>query len=404
MENKGIVPVSLSLPSGDYYTLWAPKWREHGAEWQAFLGSDDDLYLFPSAAHLLVFLESGAKHDLTTHPKWGAFESNGANRVVPRHHYDLVGVPGMLAGRPSHENVSGVARALNLCRSLGEVTGNTTSQMFFASHSILANPNRGTDHFAGDQGLQEWSAIGRVILSNYKEVLDSFNATTTEVDESLLDAAQARIDEAEASARAAREEEEARKKQAAEASDPYDSTPWAAAGIDPIKIHIDGRTLYTLRTYIEAQPVFLGKFGQIFTFNSSKAMLRWLEHEDHDLAKVATWEDLMVHINAGELEVTVHPDNVYSFNGIAKAIEQGIDAVDTDQMARAYELLADAADWAQDDSLNAYFLANPRMQDYISYMLGSNRTTGYTPTPPFIEHAEAWKELESMLTARFSKF
>lgn len=407
MENKGIVPVKISLPSGDYYTIWAPKWREHGADWQAFLGAGESLYLFESPAHLLVFLESDAKHDLLQHPKWGAFSAGKETRVVPRHDYDLVGVPTMLADRASHENVSGTARAFALARSLGEVTGNTQSQVFFSSHSILGNVTRGADHFSGEAGGQEWTAIGRVILTNWKDIVTSLDEGTEyhRVDESLVDAANERIEAATVAAEKARTEEEAKKKEEAEKVDPYDATPWAAAGIDPIKIHIDGRTVYTLRTYVEAQPVFLGKFGEIFTFNSSKALTRWLvEHDDHDLVSLATWEDLMSPLNAGELEISVHPDNVYSFNGITKAIESGVDAVDTDQMSRAYELLADAADWARDDSLNAFFLSNPRMQDYISYLLGSNRTAGYTPTPPFTEHAEAWKQLETMLTNRFSKF
>ena len=46
MANNGIVPVKLSLTKGDFYTLWAPSWREHGAEWQAFLGAGDDLFVF----------------------------------------------------------------------------------------------------------------------------------------------------------------------------------------------------------------------------------------------------------------------------------------------------------------------------------------------------------------------
>jgi len=73
-------------------------------------------------------------------------------------------------------------------------------------------------------------------------------------------------------------------------------------------------------------------------------------------------------------------------------------------MSRGYELFADAADWADDDSLNSYFLANPRMQDYISYMLGSTETSGYVPSKPYTDHAEGWKELEEMLVKRFSKF
>ena len=220
-----------------------------------------------------------------------------------------------------------------------------------------------------------------------------------------MEKAEETISAATEAAKKAKEEEEARKKEAAAQVDPYDSTTWATAGIDPIKISIDGRTVYTLRTYVQAQPVFLGKYGEIFTFSSAKALVRWLvEHDDHDLAKVSTWEEVMTAANAGELDVSVHADNVYSFNGITRDIEKGPEHVDSQQLLRAYELLADAADWAADDSVNSFFLANPRMQDYLAYLTGSTRSVGYTPTPPFTEHAEGWKELEKMLTKRFSKF
>ena len=154
-----------------------------------------------------------------------------------------------------------------------------------------------------------------------------------------------------------------------------------------------------------SNPVFLGKYGEIFTFPSTKHLGRWIiENDDHDLAAVATWPDLVTLANAGELEVTVHPDNSYSFNGIAQDIKQGVDSVDTKQMAKAYELLADAADWAKDDSLNSFLLANPRMQDYLAYMLGSTEAAGYVPSAPFTDKAEAWNEMELQLIKRFSKF
>ena len=49
---QDIVPIELGLPQGDLVTLWAPRWREDGEEWEAFLGHEDDLYAFPDAAHL----------------------------------------------------------------------------------------------------------------------------------------------------------------------------------------------------------------------------------------------------------------------------------------------------------------------------------------------------------------
>lgn len=409
MAEKGIVPVRLSLTEGDFYTLWAPSWREHGSEWQAFLGANEELYVFTSPEELLVFLESDSRHDLTSHPDWASFNAGDAARVVPddNEQHDIVGAPALLAERPSYVNVKTISRVFAVVRSLGNVTSAMPVSGFFSSHSVLGNVDRGADHFSGPNGLGEWSAIGRAVLTNWNNVVDALDEAVTvkEVDKVFVDDAATRIREAQAAREAAREAEEQIAKEEAEKVDPYDTSVWGLAGIDPIKISIDGRSVYTLRTYIEGQPVFLGKFGEIFTFNSQKALLRWLvEHDDHDLARASTWPDLMLGVNAGETELLVHRDNVYSFNGLAQDINTSVDAVDTKQMGRAYELMADAADWAGDDSMNSYFLANPRMQDYISYMLGSGDTAGYVPHAPFNDHSKSWRELEDMLTKRFSKF
>ncbi|AZA10819.1 hypothetical protein [Corynebacterium gerontici] len=403
MAKNGIVPVQLSLTEGDFFTLWAPSWREHGTEYQAFLGKGDRIFVFASRAELLAFVEQEPRHDLSSHPQWATFAEHAAARITPseRHHYDLVGMPAALADRPSHHNVGVVGRNLHMARSLANVAGAEPVQKFFAHHMVLSNVERGGEHFQNDLPL--WTTIGRVVLDNWDDVIDALDSSVQLQHVNAGDA-ESRIESAIAAREAAKAEEQAKRERIEEEADPYDLTAWAAAGIDPIKIAIDGKQVYTLRTYVAGQPVFLGRFGEINTFTSSKAMLRWLaEHNEHDLANVSTWEDLMLRINAGELEVKVHDDNTYSFNGIARDIETGVDAVDTEQMGRAYELMADAADWAQDDSLNSFFLANPRMQDYLSYMLGKNRISGYTPTPPFQEHAQGWQELEQMLTRRMTK-
>lgn len=409
MAEKGIVPVKLSLTEGDFYTLWAPSWREGGNEWQAFLGANDDLYVFNSPEELLVFLESDDKHDLTSHPEWKKFNSGDAARVVPdaNAELDIIGAPALLADRPSYANVKTLSRIFAVMRSLGHVTAASPVTVFFSSHSVLSNVDRGSEHYSGPNGLGEWTSVGRAVATNWNGVVDALDEAITvkEVNSLFTEDAATRIQEAQAAVQAAREAEEQIAKEEAEKVDPYDNSPWAAAGIDPIKVSIDGRTIYTLRTYLGGQPVFLGKFGEIFTFNSQKSLLRWLvEHDDHDLARASTWSDLMLGINAGETELLVHSDNVYSFNGLVKDINTSVDAVDTQQMARAYELMADTADWADDDSMNSYFLANPRMQDYISYMLGGSDTSGYVPHAPFNDHSESWRELEEMLIKRFSKF
>lgn len=412
MSTRAILPVKLSLTQGDYYTLWAPTWKENGSEWQAFLGDDESILVFHSPAELLAYLNTHANHDLSTHPKWAEFQAQGDSRVVPgeKQYYDIIGAPEFLAGRASHENVSALSRVFQISRSLAEVGGAETAQIFFASHSILGNVARGSDHYAGENGLDEWSGVGRVMVANWESVVHSLDDAVRVVERDELDAAA--VTDAEASISAAEDERaraaEAEREEAAAtaaAQDPYDASAWAQAGIDPVKISIQGKSVYTLRTYLNSAPVFLGKYGEIYTFPSAKHLSRWiLENDDHDLAGVSTWPDLMNAANAGELAVGVHPDNAYSFNGLAADINKGVDAVDTKQMAKAYELLADAADWADDDSLNSLLLANPRMQDYLAYMLGSTEAAGYVPTAPFTDKAETWTEMEDQLVKRFSKF
>ncbi|APT93143.1 hypothetical protein CPHO_09855 [Corynebacterium phocae] len=411
MSTRAIVPIKLSLTEGDFYTLWAPKWRQNGAEWQAFLGNEETVLLFNSPEELLCFIESDIKHDLQTHPEWPEFNAKDATRVVPvdRDIYDLIGLPAKLAERPGHEAVSTVARNFELAESLAHVSGAEQAVIFFATHSILRNTTRGADHYSGPEGLKEWSGVGQVVLHNWEAVVTNLDANTR-VAEPVADSAQQedasrRIADATAAAELRRKEEEERRKAAKEAADPYDLSPWAAAGIDPVKITINSQSTYTLRTYVNRKPVFLGKWGEIFTFPTSKQLVRWImENDDHDLARVSTWPDLVTAANAGELEVEVHPDNLYSFNGVATAIEKGPEAVDTDQLGRCYELCADAADWAGDDSINSFMLANERFQDYLSYMLGSTDHAGYVPSKPYSDHVAAWKSLEDMLVKRFSKF
>ena len=65
-----IIPIELGLTAGNGLTLWAPSWREDGEDWEAFLGHGDDLYVFPTPAHLAAFIRTSTEHDLLDHPEW----------------------------------------------------------------------------------------------------------------------------------------------------------------------------------------------------------------------------------------------------------------------------------------------------------------------------------------------
>src|SRR3954464_2714625 len=94
-----IVPIRLGLTKGDLYTLWAPRWRDAGDEWEAFLGKDEDLFAFESVADLVAFARTDKDNGLIDHPTWEALTTASAHRFDPgedRHH-DIIGVPEVAA-------------------------------------------------------------------------------------------------------------------------------------------------------------------------------------------------------------------------------------------------------------------------------------------------------------------
>ena len=89
-----IVPIRLGLTKGDLYTLWAPRWRDAGDEWEALLGKDEDLYAFDSVADLAAFVRTNSDNDLADHPAWEGLTDASAHRFDPEEErqYDLIGV------------------------------------------------------------------------------------------------------------------------------------------------------------------------------------------------------------------------------------------------------------------------------------------------------------------------
>ena len=116
---------------------------------------------------------------------------------------------------------------------------------------------------------------------------------------------------------------------------------------------------------------------------------------------MATWGELVDKANIGELKIETHPTNNYVFTNLAESIAQGPNAVDTDQLGQAYEVIADASDWAEDDAVNSDLLAVPELQDSVSYMLGTS--SNYLPSAPYDTEANGWRRLEETLSKRLSK-
>lgn len=423
-NRSGIVPIRLTTTSGTWYTLWAPEWTAHGERWQAFLGAEDRVTVLDSPAELIAWVESTAAHgnDLSDHPQWARFRESAAARIATAGFLDadLIEVPHHLAKPPVHSGTRAIGNSFDVLRALGQVAGIDSVNRWFGDYSLLQTIDRGPDHFASQNGAEEWTSIGRLVVANWVTLLDDVDAVLAhpDVDSDATSRAEAALKEAESASDASEADTAASAASAAPgstpadtagdaaepatAADPYDATLWAAAGIDPIRITLSGRSVYTLRCYVDGRPVFLGHMGLINTFPNSRALVRWMiDAKEHDMVELETWPDLVLAANGGELDVKVHPTNDYVFTGISDDIATGIPAVDTEQLGRAYELLADAADWAGDDKVNQVLVAYPRLQNYIAYVLGSPSET--TPSAPFDEEVRAWKLLEEQLAKRLTK-
>jgi hypothetical protein len=426
--SQDIVSIELGLPQGDVVTLWAPRWREDGEEWEAFLGHEDDLYAFPDAAHLAAFVRTVDEHDLADHPAWDVVPELSVPELLPdeAHTYDLVGVPELAAEEPDTWTIGELADIISIVRSLAEVCELDEVHEVLNSAAGFAVLEQGTFPFTGREGEKLWTDLAETIAERWDEVLDAIDEVVVvpDVDKATLDettdelaAFQAESAEAESALDAEDAddvvEDESKKDEAddeaadadaegEEEEEDEDAEPepvgfWAEVGIDPIKIITAEAEYYTLRCYLDDEPIFLGAKGKIAVTKSPRALAKHIAqsaNDDNDLAEVSTWDDVATKATDGSLEIEVETDNTYVLNGLAEDIEEGPDAVDPVQLDLAVELLNDAADWAGDKSVSEALAQSESLGWLVSFVLRPDPTR-LAPSAPFDAEVEAWRKLVS---------
>lgn len=410
-----IVPIELGLTDGNVVTLWAPRWREGDDEWEAFLGLDEDLYGFPGVAQLVAFVRSDDDNDLVEHPAWETISGVQAEELVPTKDktYDLIGVPELAAEDPTPEVVAELEDALEIVRIIGEVCELSTVTRFFNGNPILGAVTVGTTNFAGKEGLELWGRIGTLIDKHWDDVVDAIDEviTTPDVDATAVATAEAELE----AASSAEDEDEpddddveivagaGAVDEADDADEPEDDLEddfWSAVGIDPIRIVTDAAEYLTLRCYLGDDPVFLGKDGKIFVFTSERALSRFVaQSDDHDLAEVSTFEEVRVAATDGSLEVDVYDENVYVLSGIATDILDGPRRLDRKQVELAVELLSDAADFADDDSVAEALASTTPLGWFVNYTVNPDPKR-LAPSGPFENESEEFRALVHEFEAR----
>jgi hypothetical protein len=414
-----IVPIRLGLTKGDLYTLWAPRWRDEGDEWEAFLGKDDDLYAFESVADLAAFVRTNSDNDLTDHPAWQQLTEANAHRLDPaeERQYDLVGVPELVAEKLNEEAVNELHRTLAIVSSLGSVCELPAVSKFFNGNPVLSTLGGGIEAFGGRSGRKRWTEIEAVIGRGWDNVVDAIDniISTPDVDEAASEKAAAELaepapepeeDEEEETLDTATEEVEDDVEETDELEDQADGLVlgsdddfWVKVGIDPVRIMTAAGTYYTLRCYLDDQPIFLGRNGRISVFGSERSLARYLADEhDHDLSDLATYDDIRTAATDGSLQIDVTDDNIYVLTGIADDLADGPDSVDRDQLALALEFLRDVGDYAEDTTVEEMLDADQPLGRVVAHALDPD--TVRRPNPPYATAVEQWEALEAFVESR----
>ncbi|MFR9731116.1 primosomal protein [Saccharopolyspora sp. MS10] len=396
---QDIVPIELGLPQGDVVTLWAPRWREDGEEWEAFLGHEDDLYGFPDAARLAAFVRTAREHDLDDHPAWHVVPALSAVELNPDedHQFDLVGVPELVAEPPDVWAINELHDIVEIARSLADVCELDVVHDVLDAADGFSLLDQGTLVFSGKDGQKRWAELCAVVADRWDELLDALDAVvaTPEVPADAVATAETEL------AEAMEHEEIDRSDSGSETDvDPVDDDAepgfWGEIGIDPIRITTSAGEFYSLRCYLDDDPVFLGSAGRIDVFPSARALARFLAEDeelaDNDLARVATWPEVTQRATAGELEIDVDPDNSYVFTGLDDDLAAGPSEVDPNQLDLAEELLLDAAAWADDKTADEALQPSERLGWLVSFVLRPDPNR-LPPSAPFDAEVETWRGL-----------
>jgi hypothetical protein len=447
-----LVPIRLSLSDGDRYTVWAPRWRDSGDEWEAFLGKDDDLYAFEEVSDLVAFVRSDADNDLVDHPAWKDLTTAHAHSLDPAEdkQFDLVAVEELVAEKPTEESVTALAGALAIVSSIGSVCELAAVSKFFNGNPSLGTVSGGFDHFTGKAGAKRWNSIAEIIGRSWDDVISAIDGviSTPEVDAAASEKAADELaeereepeeDEQEAENTEASDEsdeaedadeatdesektEDADEDEATEDEDQEDAAAdeaeeraagdtavlgsdedfWIQVGIDPVRIMTSSGTFYTLRCYLDDRPIFLGRNGRISVFSSERTLARYLADEhDHDLSDLSTYDDIRTAATDGSLAVEVTDENIYVLSGLADDFADGPGAVDREQLDLAVELLRDIGDYSEESTVDKALEPGRPLGKLVAYVLEPGSVG--KPASPYSAAVREWEELEKFVDARLRR-
>ncbi len=436
-----LLPIRLSLSIGDRYTVWAPRWRDAGDEWEAFLGKDDDLFAFEAVSDLVAFVRTDSDNDLVDHPAWKDLTSAPAHDLDPAkdREFDLIAVEELVAEKPTEESVTALAGALAIVSSIGSVCELPPVSKFFNGNPTLGTVSGGIENFTGKAGQKRWNLIAEIINRSWDDVLGAIEEiiSTPEVDGDLSAKAADELAEEPEEPEESVDDERDAADEVTEGDDTEESDDgdgeddsehdaedsedeakaraagdtvvlggdedfWLQVGIDPVRIMTGSGTFYTLRCYLDDRPIFLGRNGRISVFSSERALARYLADEhDHDLSDMSTYDDIRTAATDGSLAVEITDDNIYVLSGLADDFADGPDAVDREQLDLAVELLRDIGDYSEESAVDKALETGRPLGQLVAYVLDPGSVS--KPAAPYSPVVREWEKLEQFVDSRLRR-
>ena len=369
-----IVPIQLSLTAGDLVTLWAPRWREDGEEWEAFLGDDDALFAFPEVAQLAAFVRTAPEHDLTDHPAWSVVPDLTVAELTPQdtQRYDIVGVPELVAEDPDTWTIGELAEITDMVRSIADVCELDAVLEVLGAAPGFALLRQGTLPFAGREGAAAVDPAGR----DDRRALGRGHRRARRPGHHPRGRRGGAGRGREGGRRRRRGRRRATVTEADEDGDvdEEDEEPgfWEDVGIDPIRITTRDGDVVTLRCYLDDAPVFLGSDGRIDVFRTSA---RWPAGSPRTAPTGTTWPPRppgrRSSSSRGRRARACEVDdlNTYTLTGLADDIAEGTLSVDPAQLELATELLLDVGDWAGDDEAREALAESAALGWLVSFII-----------------------------------
>ena len=354
-----IVPVELTLPSGTWVTLYQRDWDDADDDSLAFLGGDDAVYAFPSAAELSSYAGGNDDHHLGASPLWPSVKRRFRDDFTPsaENSYDLT--------RPTERGQDMLAELLVYLRM--EVPEGDDWSLHPLARAMpqpsLIPVYTGADYRLPEGGttLWDWAVSevnARVGPPPSAEVSALVMATPVEE---------------------------------------------VASGVESLWVGLDNAGAHTLVVRDdETGWVFLGEPGNVVAAGSAAGLMAFVSHGQDPLLDSEPWQPLR---GRDDVDFEPYEDNVVDLDELGRSLGPGLDREGAEALLGARQLMQELAIWLGLDDVTTAFdedrpLGRFFVRDLLDLVTGSSRAAGRLRELDFEPIVASWQACVSDLANR----